>query len=32
MTRPAFIDLDSTELNNYPFMVSLDKYNRSLNV
>ena len=31
MTRSTFIDLNLIELNYYPFMVSLDKCNRSYN-
>ena len=31
ITRPMLIDFNLIELNYYPFMVSLDKSNRSCN-
>ena len=31
MTRPTLIDLNPAELNQYPFMISLDKCNRGCN-
>ena len=30
-TRPALIDLNTVGLKYYPFMISLDKYNGSIN-
>ena len=32
MVRPTLIDLNSVELNDYPFMISLDKCSGSCNV
>ena len=32
MLRPTLIDLNTIELEYYPFMISLDKCNRSCNV
>ena len=32
MLRPTLIDLNPPELKYYPFMISLDKCNRSCNV
>ena len=32
MIRPTLSDLDPVELNQYPFMISPDKYNGSCNV
>ena len=32
MARPSRIDLNLTELNYYPFMIGLDKFNGSCNV
>ena len=31
MARPTFIDLNTVELKNYPFMISLDKCNGCCN-
>ena len=31
MIRPTFIDLNPVELNYYPFMISLDKFNGNCN-
>ena len=31
MTRPSLIDLNPLELNYYPLVISLDKYNGSCN-
>ena len=32
LIRPTLIDLNHIELNNYPFMINLDKCNGSCNV
>ena len=32
MVKPTTVDLNPTELKYYPFMISLDEFNRSCNI